>query len=241
MNDHFNVFENKIVCITGSSKGVGNKLAEFFINQGATVIGVSRTNDSLAIENYFFFRGDISNAEEMRNVFHDIKNKFGAIDILVNNAGISYSSQALFLTAEKAAAMININLLGTFIVTKEASKLMMKNKYGRIVNIGSICSSLEPIGASIYSATKAAIHSLSNSLAKEFAPFNITCNTIALSPYPTDMLNSISQKDIDWYLNEQKIKRLATIEDITNVVQFLCSDKSSFITAQFIQLGGIST
>jgi 3-oxoacyl-[acyl-carrier protein] reductase len=240
MNNNLN-FKNSVVCITGSSKGVGKKLVEFFISEGAIVIGISRTNDNLLSNNFYFFRGDISNAEEMKNVFLDIKKKFGTINILINNAGISHSSQAFFLTAEKAASMININLLGSFIVTKEASKLMMKSKNGRIVNVGSICSSLEPVGASIYSATKAAIHSLSNSLAKELAPFNITCNTIALSPFPTDMLNTISQKEIDWYLNEQKIKRLATIEDITNVVQFLCSEKSSFITAQFIQLGGIST
>ena len=124
---------------------------------------------------------------------------------------------------------------------KHSFLLLKKLKYGRIVNIGSICSTVEPIGASIYSATKAALHSLSNSLAKEFSTFNITSNTIALSPFPTDMLNTISQKDIDWYLNEQKIKRLATIDDITNVVEFFCSEKSAFITAQFIQLGGIST
>ena len=92
----------------------------------------------------------------MKRAFVEIKNKFGTVHILLNNAGISHSSQALFLTAEKASEMININFLGAFIVSKEAAKLMMKSKFGRIVNIGSICSTVEPIGASIYSATKAA-------------------------------------------------------------------------------------
>jgi 3-oxoacyl-[acyl-carrier protein] reductase len=241
MENKSHYFINKIVCITGSTRGVGKNLVEYFIREGAIVIGISRTLDKLSLENYYSIQGDISNTEDMKNAFAEIKNKFGTLHFLINNAGVSHSSQALFLTIEKASSMININFLGAFIVSKEAAKLMMKNKFGRIINIGSICSTVEPIGASIYSATKAAIHSLSNSLAKEFASFNITSNTIALSPFPTDMLNTISQKDIDWYLNEQKIKRLATIDDITNVVEFLCSEKSSFITAQFIQLGGIST
>jgi 3-oxoacyl-[acyl-carrier protein] reductase len=241
MNKINELFKYKIVCITGSSRGVGRKLVDYFINRGALVIGISRTKDQIKLENYHPIQGDISNAEDMKKAFTEIKKNYGTLDILINNAGISHSSQAFFLTIDQASDMININFFGTFIVSKEASKLMMKKKFGRIINIGSICSSVEPIGASIYSATKAAVHSLSNSLAKELAPFNITSNTIALSPFPTDMLNTISEKDVEWYLNEQKIKRLATIDDITNVVEFLCSEKSSFITAQFIQLGGIST
>jgi len=241
MNNRSQLFKDKVVCITGSSRGVGKKLVEYFINEGAVVVGISRTNDNTNLKNYHTIQGDISNAEDMKNAFLEIKNNFGTLDFLINNAGISHSSQAFFLSINQASDMINVNFLGAFIVSKEASKLMMKKKFGRIINIGSICSTVEPIGASIYSATKAALHSLSNSLAKEFASFNITSNTIALSPYPTDMLNTISQKDVEWYLNEQKIKRLATIDDITNVVEFLCSEKSSFITAQFIQLGGIST
>ena len=241
MNKINELFKYKIVCITGSSRGVGRKLVDYFINRGALVIGISRTKDQIKLENYHPIQGDISNAEDMKKAFTEIKKNYGTLDILINNAGISHSSQAFFLTNDQASDMININFFGTFIVSKEASKLMMKKKFGRIINIGSICSSVEPVGASIYSATKAAVHSLSNSLAKELAPFNITSNTIALSPFPTDMLNTISEKDVEWYLNEQKIKRLATIDDITNVVEFLCSEKSSFITAQFIQLGGIST
>ena len=241
MNSKTKLFKDKVVCITGSSRGVGRKLVEYFVEEGAFVIGISRTKDQNNLNNYQPIQGDISNAEDMKKAFLEIKNNFGTLDFLINNAGISHSSQAFFLSIDQASEMININFLGAFIVSKEASKLMMKRKFGRIVNIGSICSTVEPVGASIYSATKAAIHSLSNSLAKEFAPFNITSNTIALSPYPTDMLSSISQKDVEWYLNEQKIKRLATIDDITNVVEFLCSEKSSFLTAQFIQLGGIST
>jgi 3-oxoacyl-[acyl-carrier protein] reductase len=235
------IFKGKIVCISGSSKGVGSKLVDYFINKGAFVIGISRGKDIREIENFFPMQADISNSEELKTVFTFIKTKFNRLDILINNAGISHSSQLNFLSTEKAKSMIDINFLGTFLVTKEATKLMMKNKFGRVVNIGSICSTLEPFGASIYSASKAAIHSLSNSIALELASFNITSNTLALSPFPTEMLSTINQKEIDWYLNEQKIKRLAKIEDITNVIEFYCSENSSFITAQFVQLGGIST
>lgn len=235
------LFENKIVCVTGSSRGVGKLVAEYFLTQGATVVGISRGQVETTTPNFHPMQADISNAEDVKKVFSFIKTTFNRLDILINNAGISHSAQAMFLTTDKVKSMIDINFLGTFLVSKDAAKLMMKNKSGRIVNIGSICSTLEPVGASIYSATKAAIHSLANSLAQEFAPFNITCNTLALSPFPTDMLDTISQTEVNWYLNEQKVKRLAEINDITNVIEFYCSEKSSFITAQFIQLGGIST
>jgi 3-oxoacyl-[acyl-carrier protein] reductase len=235
------LFDNRVVCITGSSRGVGKELVDYFLAQGANVVGISRGEDTRILENFYPMRADISNPEELKPVFSFIKTKFNKLDILINNAGISHSGQALFLSTEKAKSMIDINFLGSFLVAKEAAKLMMKNKYGRIVNIGSICSTVEPFGASIYSATKAAIHSLSNSLAQEFASFNITNNTLALSPFPSDMLSTIAQAEIDWYLNEQKIKRLAEINDITNAIAFFCSENSDFITAQFIQLGGISS
>jgi 3-oxoacyl-[acyl-carrier protein] reductase len=235
------MFNGKIVCISGSSKGVGGKLVNYFISKGAFVIGISRGKDVREIQNFFPLQADISSPNDLKAVFSFIKIKFNRLDILINNAGVSHSSPFNFLATENAKSMIDINLLGTFLVTKEATKLMMKNKFGRVVNIGSICSTLEPFGASIYTATKAAIHSLSNSIALELASFNITSNTLALSPFPTEMLSSINQKEIDWYLNEQKIKRLAEIKDITNVIEFYCSENSSFITAQFIQLGGISS
>lgn len=233
-------FENKVVLVTGSSRGIGKMLTDYFLSEGSIVIGVSMNSIDKVDSNFYQKKIDISNPHDINRLFIFIKNNFNKLDILINNAGIAYSSQSILLSYEKAKKMIDTNILGTFLVSKESSKLMMKNKYGRVVNIGSISASLEPIGANIYTATKSAIHSLSNSLAFEFSKYNITFNTISLSPYPSDMLNTISAKDIDWYLSRQKINRLANSEDIINVISFFCSEKSSFITAQNINLGGIS-
>jgi 3-oxoacyl-[acyl-carrier protein] reductase len=139
--------------------------------------------------------------------------------------------------------MLNVNLLGVFIVSREAAKLMRGKESGRIINIGSMASSLEPIGDSIYAATKSGIITLANVMAKEFSTLNITCNTLAITAIETDMLNSHSanaQVKIKQIINNLPIPRIANIDDILNVIDFFSSERSSYITAQTIYLGGIN-
>jgi 3-oxoacyl-[acyl-carrier protein] reductase len=139
--------------------------------------------------------------------------------------------------------MINTNLLGVFVVSREAAKLMRSNMPSRIINIGSMASSLEPMGDSIYAATKSAIITLANIMAKEFSSNNITCNTLGISAIDTDMLrshNDTAQEKIKGIIASLPIPRLAEKEDIINVLDFFASDRSSYITAQTIYLGGIN-
>jgi 3-oxoacyl-[acyl-carrier protein] reductase len=139
--------------------------------------------------------------------------------------------------------MINTNLLGVFIVSREASKLMRSKSHSRIINIGSMASSLEPMGDSIYAATKAGIISLANVMAKEFSSMNITCNTLAITAIDTDMLrshNDTAQDKIKEIIAAMPVPRFADIDDILNVIDFFASDRSSYVTAQTIYLGGIN-
>ena len=139
--------------------------------------------------------------------------------------------------------MLNVNLLGVFVVSRESAKLMRKNNFGRIINIGSMASSLEPMGDSIYAATKIAIITLANVMAKEFSSLNITCNTVAITAIETDMLNqhtSVAQEKIKEIIASLPVPRQAETDDILNVIDFFASDRSSYISAQTIYLGGIN-
>jgi 3-oxoacyl-[acyl-carrier protein] reductase len=146
----------------------------------------------------------------------------------------------MIMPPSSAQEMLKTNLMGTFMVSREASKLMRKAKWGRIINIGSMAASLEPIGDSMYSACKAGISTLANVMAKELAPLNVTCNTLAVSAIKTDMLAQLPQDKIAKVIAGLPIPRFAEPDDIFNVLDFLASERSSYITAQTIYLGGVN-
>jgi 3-oxoacyl-[acyl-carrier protein] reductase len=140
----------------------------------------------------------------------------------------------------QAQAMVNINLMGAFMVSREASKMMRNEKWGRIINIGSMAVSLEPIGDSIYAACKAGLATLSNVMAKELAPMNITCNTLSITAIKTDMLSQLPIDKIDSIIAGLPIPRYAVADDIFNIIDFLASERSSYVTAQTIYMGGVN-
>jgi 3-oxoacyl-[acyl-carrier protein] reductase len=146
----------------------------------------------------------------------------------------------MIMSPVAAQAMLNVNLMGAFMVSREASKMMRKTKWGRIINISSMAAALEPIGDSMYSASKAGLASMSNVMARELAPLNITCNTLAITAIATDMLAQLSQEKIAEVIATLPIPRMAEADDILNVVDFLASERSAYITAQTIYLGGVN-
>lgn len=230
--------------VTGSSKGVGLEFTKHFIKHGATVIGLSRGNSGFQHERYRHFQVDIGDPLLIANCFKkEIGKQFKKIDIVINNAAVMTSQYSMIMPVKAALDMVNVNLLGVFFVSREASKLMRGKEYGRIINIGSMASSLEPVGDSIYAATKAGISSIANVMAKELSSMNITCNTLAITAIETDMLRSHSetaQVKIKEIVHNLPIPRMAAIDDIINVIDFFASDRSSYITAQTIYLGGIN-
>lgn len=238
------MYKNKVVLITGASRGVGLEFTNHFLNNNATVIGLSRGTSPITNQNYHHFSVDLGDSEAVINCFKkEISKAFKSIDIVINNAAVLTSQYAMIMPAKNATDMVNINLLGVFFVSREAVKLMRKNAYGRIINISSMAVSLEPMGDSIYAATKAGIQTLANVMAKEFSSFNITCNTLAISAFDTDMLQSHSptaQIKIKEIIANMPIPRMAVADDILNAVDFFAAERSSYITAQTLYLGGLN-
>jgi len=238
------MYKDKIVLVTGASRGVGLEITKHFINNNATVIGLSRGISSFTHERYHHFSVDIGDAEAIVNCFRkEISKQFKRIDIVINNAAVLTSQYAMIMPVKNAMDMVNVNLMGVFFVSREAAKLMRTKEPGRIINIGSMAVSLEPMGDSIYAATKAGINTLANVMAKELSAMNVTCNTVAITAIETDMLAShsaVAQVKIKEIINNLPIPRMATADDIFNVIDFFASDRSSYITAQIIYLGGIN-
>lgn len=232
-------YDGKNVIVTGSSRGVGKLLARHFLDEGATVIGVARGPATCEHERYRHHPADIADPAEVQKLFAALRTSVKTIDIVVNNAAVLTSQYAMIMPAGAAQAMVNLNLLAPFLVAREAAKLMRKAKAGRIINISSMAVSLEPEGDSVYAACKAGLTTLSNILAKEFAAFNVTCNTLGITAIETDMLKQLPRDKIDAVVARLPIPRYATADDIINVIDFFASERSGYVTAQTIYLGGV--
>lgn len=233
------VLSEKIAIVTGTSRGVGRALAKHLLAQGAQVYGLARGEATLVAPNYRHLQVDISDPAGVQSVFRELGREAGGVDILINNAAVLTSQRSMLLDPGAAQAMINVNLFGTFLVSREASRLMRRRPWGRIVNIGSMAAALQPVGDSVYAATKAAVAVLANVLAKELGPLRITCNTLAISAIASDMLDQLPRERIDEIIAGLPVPRLAEMDDVLNVIDFFLSPRSSYITAQTIWLGGL--
>jgi 3-oxoacyl-[acyl-carrier protein] reductase len=237
------MYKDKIVVVTGSNRGVGRMITEHFLKNGAIVIGLSKNQSDLVNDSYYHYCVDLGVPNEIADIFRLIAKNHKNLDIVINNAAVLTSQYAMIMPVKNALDMINVNLLGVFFVSRESAKLMRSKKSGRIINIGSMASTLEPMGDSLYAASKTGVISLANVMAKEFSSFNVTCNTLAITAIETDMLRQHSesaQDKIKEIISNMPIKRMAVIDDILNVIDFYSSDRSSYITAQTIFLGGIN-
>jgi len=234
------LYSERVALVTGSSRGVGRLIAEHFLKQGATVIGVSRGGSDLTHEAYRHCQADVSDAAAVQALFGGLRAQGISVDIVVNNAAVLTSQYAMILPASAAQAMVNINLMGPFLVSREAAKMMRKGKWGRIINIGSMAASLEPEGDSMYAACKAAVATLANVMAREFAPMNVTCNTLGITAMETDMLRQLPREKVDAVIARLPMPRYAVDDDVLNVIDFFASERSGYITAQTVFLGGVN-
>jgi 3-oxoacyl-[acyl-carrier protein] reductase len=169
-----------------------------------------------------------------------VRKQFGRVDIVVNNAAVLTSQYSMVMPASAAKSMLDTNVFGSFLVSREAAKLMRRGKWGRIINISSMAAALEPMGDSMYAATKAAVTTLANVMAKEFAAMNVTCNTLGITAIETDMLDRLPREKVDALIAALPIARYATADDVLNVIDFFASERSSCITAQTVFLGGVN-
>lgn len=231
---------SRICFISGTSRGIGLNLAKHFIEYGFKVIGCSRNGIS-AIEhpNYLHLKSDISKEADCKEIISEIKKRYGRLDYLINNAGVASMNHFILTPSKSLIKVFETNLFGTFLLSREGIKLMMKNNFGRVINFSTVAVPLYLSGESIYASSKAAVEQLTRNIAKEVAPYGITVNCIAPSPTPTDLIVAIPKEKIEELLNSQAIKRLSKMDDIINVVDFFISDKSDYITGQILYLGGV--
>lgn len=237
--------------VTGSSRGIGRAIATALASQGYKVCINCASERSLVeaeelarelkeqwgVET-LAVRADISDCEEAQALVDRTKNAFGRIDVLVNNAGITRDGLLARMKEEDFDDVISINLKGTFNCSKAAVSYMMKQRYGRIVNMGSVVGIAGNAGQVNYAASKAGVIGLSKSLAREVAPRNITVNVVAPGFIDTDMTQALNEKQQSAILERIACKRYGTPEDVAALVTFLASEQAGYVTGQVIGIDG---
>jgi len=228
-----------ITLITGTSKGIGRYLSQYYIGVGHIVVGCSRGESDFENKNYYHYRLDVSNEREVIQMVKDVKKRFGSIENLINNAGIAMMNHLLLTPLSAFDNVFRTNVFGTFLFFREVSKVMIKNNYGRIVNFATVATPLLLEGEATYAASKSAIESITRISARELAPFAITVNALGPTPIKTDLIKNVPKEKMDSLLNRQAIHRFGEFEDISNVINFFISKESDFITGQIVYLGGV--
>ncbi len=232
--------DREVVLITGTRKGIGRYLAEHFVRKGALVEGCSRAAPDWALENYTHHCLDVADEAQVRAMLSSIQQRHGRLDILINNAGVAAMNHALLTPSATLDQIMATNFRGTFLLCREGAKLMQRRRYGRIVNVSTVAVPLLLEGEAIYAASKSAVVTFSQILARELAEFGITCNVVAPAPMETDLIRNVPPEKIDAIVNRLAIKRLGRFEDVANVIDFFVKPESGYVTGQVIYLGGIS-
>ena len=236
---------NKVAFITGATRGIGRQIAITLAKEGFDIaINYRKENEDL-IETKklveaqnakcFTVQGDVSSSERM---VKEIIEEFNHIDILVNNAGITKDMLLMRMKKEDFESVIGVNLVGTFNITKNVIPYMMKNRSGRIINVSSVVGISGNAGQTNYSASKAGIIGFTKSLAKEVGSRNILVNAVAPGFIETQMTDVLKEEVKEEISKTIPLKRMGTVEDVANVVKFLASKDSSYITGQVINIDG---
>ena len=236
-------FKNKKILITGGSGGIGKELVKKFVSLGGNVLGTGTNTEKLDLlkkeyPNIKVKRFDMSEHSRIVEFIDNVTLELGGLDILINNAGINIDNLSLRMKDEEWKKVIDINFTSTFLLTKSAIKKMLKNKFGRIVNITSVVGHTGNLGQSNYAASKAGIIGMSKSFAIEYAKKNITINCVSPGFIVSDMTMNIAEK-VKLYLTSRiPMGKLGTGEDVSNCVAFLSSEQASYVTGETIHVNG---
>ena len=236
---------NKVAIITGASRGIGKSISEKLLLYGCNIVIISRKiNDLEKVKNQLgsdkisCFECDISNQDQFKGIAQKIYDKWGSIDILVNNAGITKDKLLLRLTESDWDDVININLKGYYNTIKIISRYMLKNRSGKIINISSVIGQIGNAGQSNYAASKSGIEGMTRALAVELGSKNININAIAPGYIDTQMTMELNEEILNNMKKNIPLNKLGNSEDVANLVCYLSSDLSSYITGQTINIDG---
>jgi len=231
--------ENKVILITGTRKGIGHALVEHYAGKGFHVIGCSRSPFEGELPNYRHYCLDVSDELAVKKMFSEIRKHGDRLDVLINNAGVASMNHSLLTPIAAVNKIMETNFTGTFLFCREAARLMQRQNYGRIINFATVAVPLKLEGEAVYAASKAAVISLTQILAREFADFGVTVNAIGPTPIRTDLIRGVPAEKLDALIERQAIKRYGELRDVIQVIDFFVQPASDFVTGQVIFLGGV--
>ena len=241
----------KIAVVTGASKGIGRACALRLAKDGMTVVVNYSHSDAEAAKaveeikaaggDAVAYKADVSDLNQVKDMFKFVSDTYGRVDVLVNNAGIVRDEYLLMLTQENLDKCLDLNIKGYFYCAQQAALKMFSQKSGVIVNMSSVSSKMALAGQSVYSATKGAVNSMTQTMAKELARKKIRVNAVCPGFVQTEMVDQLPEDKKKEYLKEVPLGRFADVNEVAGLVSFLCSDDASYITGQAIVLdGGLS-
>ena len=236
-------FKNKKILVTGASGGIGSEIVKKFVSLGGDVLGTGTKAEKLDLikkqyQSIKVKKFDISEHSRIEEFIDDVVLELGGLDVLINNAGTNVDNLSLRMKEEEWKKVIDINLTSTFLLAKHAIKKMLKNKFGRVVNITSVVGHTGNPGQSNYAAAKSGIIGMSKSLALEYAKKNITINCVSPGFIVSDMTMNIAEKVRLYLTSRIPMGKLGTGEDVSNCVAFLSSDQASYITGETLHVNG---
>lgn len=233
------MLEKRIMLITGTRKGIGKHLAEYYLSKGYIVCGCSRGTSTIISNEYQHYCLDVADEDAVKMLFKDLQKKYGRLDFLLNNAGTASMNHSLLTPISTVRRILDTNIVGTFLFSREAAKLMKKNNFGRIINFVTFAVPFRLEGEAIYAASKAAVVTLTQILSREYAPYNITVNAVAPPAVETDLIRGVDAKKLDDLLKRQSIHRYGTPEKVGSVIDFFLKDENEMINGEVIYMGGL--
>ena len=233
------MMNKKVMVITGTRKGIGRYMSKYYLDKDFIVIGCSRSELNLKHNNYEHFCLDVADEKAVKKMISAISKKHRKIDYLINNAGIASMNHSFLTPLSMVEKIFKTNVFGTFVFCREVGKIMSRKKFGRIINFTTFAVPFKLEGEAAYAASKAAIESLTETLAREYAIYGITVNAVAPPATKTNLIKNVPKDKLENLLKRQAIHRFGNPQEICNVIDFYIKPESEIVTGQITYLGGV--